>query len=165
MATPDPSTWKLPRLRIDRDGAWFHEGEEVTHAGMLANMRSSLDRDAQGHYLQIGPVRVPVEVEDAPFVVLRVELAGDQLMMTLNDLSRDLLAPDTIRFGADGAPYCRVKGARFEARCSRAAAYQFLQHVESDESGGTASLLLGDRRYPLPGLGADGSRCATSAPQ
>jgi len=28
MASSDPSTWKLPRLRIDRDGDWFHEGEE-----------------------------------------------------------------------------------------------------------------------------------------
>jgi len=33
MTTPaDPSTWKLPRLRIDREGAWFHEDEEITHA-------------------------------------------------------------------------------------------------------------------------------------
>jgi len=156
MATPEPSTWKLPRLRIDRDGAWFHEDEEVTHEGILANLRSNLLADAQGHYLQVGPVRVPVEVEDAPFVILRVEREGDRLLLTLNDLGREPLAPDTLRFGADGAPYCRVKGARFAARMSRAAAYQLLQHVESDETGRAARLLLGDRCYPLlPAEGQD----------
>jgi len=153
MATPDPSTWKLPPLRIDRDGAWFHEDEEVTHEGILANLRSNLQVDAQGHYLQVGPARVPVEVEDAPFVILRVERDGDRLLLILNDLSREPLAPDTLRFGADGAPYCRVKGARFAARLSRAAAYQLLQHVESDAEGGRATLALGAARYELPGAG------------
>ena len=71
---PDPSTWTLPRLRIDRDGAWFHDDAEVTHAGILANLCDNLRVDVEGHYLQIGPVRVPVEVEDAPFVVERVEV-------------------------------------------------------------------------------------------
>ena len=153
MATPDPSTWKLPRLKIDRDGAWFHEDEEVTHEGILANLRSNLLADVEGHFLQIGSLRVPVEVEDAPFVILRVESEGDRLLLTLNDLSREPLAPDTLRFGADGVPYCRVKGARFAARLSRAAAYQLLQHVQSDEAGGAAALVLGHRRYPLAGLG------------
>lgn len=158
-ATADPSAWKLPRLRVDRDGAWFHEDEEVTHAGILANLRSNLRVDAEGHYLQIGPVRVPVEVADAPFVVVRVEREGERVMMTLNDLSREPLAPETLTVTTDGVPYCRVKGAVFAARFSRAAAYQFLQHVECDEAG-RASLVLGDRRYPL---GPEETRtCASS---
>lgn len=155
MTTPDPSTWTLPRLRIDRDGAWFHEAEEVTHEGMLAGLRSNLCQDAEGHYLQIGPVRVPVEVEDAPFVVLRVERAGDRLTLTLNDLTREALAPDTLRFGADRVPYCQVKDGRFEARWSRAATYQLLQHVQYDEEGATANLLVGTQRHPLPDLDTD----------
>ena len=79
MASSDPSTWKLPRLRIDRDGGWFHEGEEVCHEGILASLRQGLQVDAAGHFLQIGPVRVPVEVEDAPFAVVRFEADGDWL--------------------------------------------------------------------------------------
>jgi hypothetical protein len=155
MAAAEASTWTLPRLRIDRDGAWFHEGEEVTHEGILASLRSALFRDAEGHYLRIGPVRVPVEVDDAPFLILRVERDGNRLVLTLNDLTREALAPDTLRFGADGAPYCRVKDGEFEARWSRAATYQLLQHVECDESGAAANLLVGARRHPLPGLDTD----------
>jgi hypothetical protein len=152
MAMFDPSPWTLPRLRIDRDGVWFHDDEEVTHERMLADLRNNLSRDAEGHFLQIGSVRVPVEVEDAPYVVLRVEHDGDRLMLTLNDLTREALAPDSLRFDADAVPHCRVKDGRFEARWSRAATYQLLQHVQVDEPGTTANLLVGARRHPLPDL-------------
>jgi len=153
MATTDPSKWTLPRLAIDREGVWFHDGEEVTHPGMLTTLWSDLRRDAQGHFLQVGVVRVPVEVEDTPFVVVRAVRAGDRLTMILNDLSRDTLAPETLRFADNGTPYCTVKGGAFEARWTRAATYQLLQHVESDESGENGTLVLGDRRHALPGLG------------
>ncbi len=157
MAAPDPPSFALPRLRVDREGAWLHDGEEVTHAGILANLRDNLRADAVGHYLQVGRVRVPVEVEDAPFLILRVERDGDRLMLTLNDLMREPLAPATLRFGPGGVPYCQVKDGRLEARLTRAAAYQLLQCVECDDAGGAATLMLGDARYPLPDLGAGAS--------
>ncbi len=152
MAPSDPSTWKLPRLRIDRDGNWFHEDVEVTHAGILDNLWGNLRVDAQGHFIQIGPVRVAVEVEDAPFVAVRVEREGDRLALTLNDMSREPLVVETLTFKSGGVPYCRVKDGRLTCRLSRAATYQLLQHVEQDEGSGGATLVLGGRRYPLPGL-------------
>ena len=155
MPTSDPSTWKLPHLGITRDAAWLHDGEEVTHAGILAALWSGLRVDAAGHYLQIGPLRVPVEVEDAPFVVLRVEDEGDRLMLTLSDLGREPLAPDALRFAPGGVPYCRVKDGRFDARLSRAATYQLLRHVEPDVDQDSATLVIGGARYRLPGLAGD----------
>ncbi len=155
-ATPtpptDPSTWTLPRLRIDRDGIWYHDDAEVTHAGILANLRENLRVDAEGHYLQIGPVRVPVEVEDAPFVVERVEVEGSGLAATLNDLTREPLALDTLRVDERGIPRCRVKNGRFDARLSRAATYQLLQRAEHPDAGGPAALVVSGRRYLVPGL-------------
>jgi hypothetical protein len=149
--TPDPSTWTLPRLRIDREGVWFHDDAEVTHAGIVANLRENLQVDERGHYLQIGPARVPVEVEDAPFVVERVEAQGEQLVATLNDLSREPVALDTLRVDERGIPRCRVKDGRFDARLGRAATYQLLLHVVTDP-GAEPALVLGGRRYPVPGL-------------
>jgi hypothetical protein len=150
MTPADPSAWKLPRLRITRDGEWLHDDEEITHPGIVANLRDNLRVDEHGHYLEIGPVRVPVEVADAPFVIVRVEPEGGQLVLTLNDLSREPLAVTTLRFGEGGVPYCRVKGGRFEARLSRAATYQLLERAEYDEAGGAATLVLGAVRHPLP---------------
>ena len=148
---PDPSTWTLPRLRIDREGVWFHDDAEVTHAGIVANLRENLQVDERGYYLQIGPARVPVEVEDAPFVVERVEAQGEQLVATLNDLSREPVALDTLRVDERGIPRCRVKDGRFDARLGRAATYQLLLHVVTDP-GAEPALVLGGRRYPVPGL-------------
>jgi len=149
--TPDSSTWTLPRLRIDREGVWFHDDAEVTHAGIVANLRENLQVDERGHYLQIGPARVPVEVEDAPFVVERVEAQGEQLVATLNDLSREPVALDTLRVDERGIPRCRVKDGRFDARLGRAATYQLLLHVVTDP-GAEPALVLGGRHYPVPGL-------------
>ena len=149
MASSDPSTWKLPRLRIDRDGGWLHEGEEVSHEGILASLREGLQVDADGHFIQIGQVRIPVEVEDAPFAVVRFEADGDGFALCLNDESREALDPGSLRLRAGDVPYCRVKGGRFEARFIRAAAWQLLQRVEAQPEGGAPRLLVGGVRYAL----------------
>jgi len=149
MASSDPSTWKLPRLRIDRDGGWFHEGEEVTHEGILTSLRQGLQVDSAGHYFQIGPVRVPVEVEDAPFVVVRFEADGEGWALWLSDGSRETLDPATLTLRGGEVPYCRVKDGSFEARFSRAATWQLLQSVEAEPGGGPPTLAVSGRRYPL----------------
>lgn len=149
MASSDPSTWTLPRLRIDRDGGWLHEGEAVSHEGILASLREALQVDADGHFIQIGPVRVPVEVEDAPYAVVRFETDGDSFALWLSDGSREALDAASLRLRAGDVPYCRVKDDRFEARFSRAAAWQLLQQVEVQPEGGAPTLTVGGRRYAL----------------
>src|SRR5207247_3079104 len=67
-----PEGWTLPNLRIDRDGDWYDDDVQVTHPGILANLRGNLRKDGQGYFLQTR-VRIPVVVEDAPWVVTRVE--------------------------------------------------------------------------------------------
>jgi uncharacterized protein len=151
MPPGGPSTWKLPRLRIDRDGGWLHEGEEVSHEGILASLRQGLQVDAGGHFLQIGQVRVPVEVEDAPFAVIRFEPDGDGYVLSLNDGSSEALDPATLALREGDVPYCRVKGGRFAARFNRAAAWQLLQRVEAKPGGASATLAVGGVRYPLGG--------------
>jgi uncharacterized protein len=149
MVSSDPSTWKLPQLRIDRDGGWLHEGEEVSHEGILASLRQGLQVDVAGHFLQIGPVRVPVEVEDAPFAIVRFEADGDGFAVWLNDGSREALNPASLRLREGDVPYCRVKDGRFAARFSRGAAWQLLQHVEAQLEDGPPTLAVGGRRYAL----------------
>ena len=143
MSAPDPSKWTLPRLTVDREGEWFHEGQEITHPGILASLMRSLRRDGTGYFIQAGPVRIPVEVADAPFVVVRVETAGPALGLTINDGTQETLDPSTLRLTAAGIPYCRIKGGQFEARLSRAAAYQLGQLIEYDEGTGAAVLRVG----------------------
>jgi hypothetical protein len=152
-APSDPSaSWTLPRLAIDADGAWLSEGVEVTHPGILANLRSNLRQDDAGAYLQVGPVRVPVELADTPYVVVRVEMADAGATVILNDLSREALDLDTLVFGPGDIPYCRVLGGRFEARFNRGAAWELLQHVEHDPETGATDLVLPGLRRPIPAV-------------
>jgi len=150
MSPIDPAQWELPRLTINREGEWLHEGEEITHPGILANLRGSLRRDEAGYFIQAGPVRIPVEVADAPFVVTRIEPDGQTLRLTLNDGTEEPLDPATLRLTSGEVPYCRVRGGRFEARLSRAAAYQLGQLVEYDEQTGRAVLHVGGTAHRLP---------------
>ena len=145
---PPASESKLPRLRIDVDGAWYDDDVEITHAGILANLRSTLKRDAQGYFIQTR-VRIPVEIEDVPFVVSRIERRGNTLHAFLNDSTETDIDPATLRVGRDDVPYCAVKNGTFEARLSRAAAFQMLALAEYDETTGRGALRLGGREYPL----------------
>jgi hypothetical protein len=75
MTLPPPDPIRDPALsgafRIDRDGAWRHEGVEVTHPGVLRNLFANLRSDGEDYYLQVGSRRVPVQVDDTAFVVVR----------------------------------------------------------------------------------------------
>jgi uncharacterized protein len=143
-----PNQWKLPDLRIDRDGEWYDEGVQITHAGVLANLRGNLRRDADGYFIQTR-VRIPVRVDDVPWVITRVERAGNGLRAWVNDGSEEVLDPATLRIGAGDAPYAAVKGGAFEARFDRAAAWQLLQLAEYDEASGAGTLKLPGGDWPL----------------
>ena len=150
MADPRPELpqgWTLPALRIDADGDWWDGDVQITHAGILGNLRGNLTRDAEGYFIQTR-VRIPVQVADAPFVVERIERRGDTLRAWLNDGSEQDVDPATLRIGRGDVPYCGVARG-FEARLSRAAAYQLLALAEYDERSGRGALRLGAREYPL----------------
>jgi hypothetical protein len=142
-----PQGWTLPTLRIDRDGDWWDGDVQITHAGILGNLRGSLKRDGDGYFIQTR-VRIPVEVADAPFVVERIERQGDTLRAWLNDGSEQEVDPATLRIGRGDVPYCGIARG-FEARLTRAAAYQLLALAEYDERSGRGALRLGAREYPL----------------
>ena len=148
MSATPPSEWKLPDLRVDRDGDWYDEGVQVTHPGILANLRGTLRRDADGYFIQTR-VRIPVRVDDVPFVIVRAERRGDDLHAVLNDGTEELLDPSTLRVGADEVPYGGVKRGAFEARFSRAAAWQLLQLAEHDEASGASVLRVRGSAWPL----------------
>ena len=150
-AGPGPvpeSQWTLPKLRVDVDGDWYDDDVEVTHPGVLTNLRANLRRDAAGYFIQTR-VRIPVTVDDVPWVVTRLEARGDRLHAFLNDGSETDVDPATVRLGEGEVPYCTVKGGAFEARFSRAATFQLLALAQYDERTGRGTLRLGGRDFVL----------------
>lgn len=147
---------KTPPMKIDKEGRWFYQGEEITHRKTYLLYCRSLTRDESGGIiLRIGGEECPVEVEDAPFVVMTVEIisagpgAEEDIWLTLNDETREKLIPETLRIGPDNIPYCQVRNGLFEARFSRNA-YQILApHVQLDEKENRFFLSLNTKKYFL----------------
>ena len=125
----------------------------MTHPGILANLRGNLHKDGEGYFIQTR-VRIPVRVDDMPWVVTRLERRGDQCGRTRtpvairNRLVRSAMYKASIN-GAGDIPYCAVKGGAFEARLSRPATFQLWALADYDEASGRGALRLGGREYPL----------------
>jgi hypothetical protein len=138
-------------FRIDREGAWHHEGVEVTHPGVLRNLYTNLRADGEAYHLQAGPLRVPVHVDDTPFVVVRAERGPEPgaVLLHLSDGSQEPLDVDTLVLDRRDTPYCRVKDGRFPARLSVSAWLQLAADLEADRGSGELVLVLGDRRIVL----------------
>jgi hypothetical protein len=147
-APPDVSLAGV--FRIDREGAWRHEEVEVTHPGVLRNLYANLRVDSTGHYLQAGPLRVPVQVDDAPFVVVRAQTDDPRAIdIHLSDGTRETLDPATLSLDERGIPHCRVKGGQFGARLSVAAWLQLAEKLETEPTSRNVVLTLGDKRIIL----------------
>ncbi|MBI5968089.1 MAG: DUF1285 domain-containing protein, partial [Deltaproteobacteria bacterium] len=104
-------------LRIDKEGRWFFDNEEITHRKTYLLFSRNLTRDESGRFiLRIGQEECFVEVEDAPFVVKTLQfIPADggglkSIWLILNDETRELLAPETLRIGSKNVLYCRVRG-------------------------------------------------------
>ena len=147
---------KTPPMKIDKEGRWFYQGEEITHRKTYLLYCRSLTRDESGRMiLRVGREECPVEAEDAPFVVMTIEFvpaaAGEEeaLWITLNDETRERLIPETLRIAPDHVPYCRVRNGLFEARFSRNAYQLLVPHIRMDEKENRFFLPLNGKKYLL----------------
>jgi hypothetical protein len=124
-------------IRFGRDGVWYADGEPIPNPRITALFSRHLVRQDDGSYrIEIGFDRAPVEIEDTPYVVQRVD--GDPehgFRVELNDGSREPLAAETLAISADHVLYCRVKDGGERARFLRPAYYQLSSHFEEGAPG------------------------------
>lgn len=67
---PEPRNFEM---RIDRNGAWYHQGSPINRKELVCLFASVLRREADGSYWLETPVeRGRIEVEDAPFVAVEM---------------------------------------------------------------------------------------------
>jgi hypothetical protein len=134
-------------IEIRADGTWWHQGGRMTREALVRLFASVLRKDADGlTYLVTPGEKILVRVEDAPFLAVRVDRAGEGRAQTLVFTTNmgDVVAagPDhPIRVRTDPEtqeprPYVRVRG-RLEARILRAPFYEMVEWAEErgDKSG------------------------------
>ncbi|MGB9699510.1 MAG: hypothetical protein ACPL5I_09005 [Thermodesulfobacteriota bacterium] len=143
-------------LRIDKEGRWFFQEEEITHWRTYLLFNRNLIRDENGKLkVRIGQEECPVEPEDAPFVVksLDFNLGPDgelkSITLILNDESREELNPETLFIGRENVLYCLVRKQTFTARFSRNAyqlLFPFIHHAAEENR---FFLVIDGQKYEL----------------
>lgn len=142
-------TFRDPKLKLDREGNWFSDGEEITHPRTAKLFSRSVRRTPEGTYqVVVGEECCPVEVEDTPFMVRRVDFLPDRVWITLNDDSEEDLDLTSLEIGKGNVLYCRVKGGEFPARFLRPAYYHFASRVEYNEAD-RYHIEMNGRKHPV----------------
>lgn len=141
--------YQRPTLRIDKQLRWWYEEEEILHPRLLTFLRRNLryERDT-GFFLEDQDGRVPVEVEDTPFLAHDFSVEGKDVSVRLPNEETRSLEAGSFRIGSNGGMYARVLPEGFEVRFSRQAQENLLQRhlIEKD---GEFFLQLRDRLVPI----------------
>lgn len=146
---PPVHLWNPPHSRdiqmeIRRDGSWWHEGTKIKRERLVKLFSRILRKDPDGQIYLVTPYeKVIVHVEDAPFVAVRVDRAGEpdmrQTLAFTTNLGDVALAglehpirvetdPDT----QEPSPYILVRGG-LEAKLSRPVFYELANMAEAFE--------------------------------
>ncbi len=131
----DTRAAQVSGIRIDREGLWFYEDNEIQRRDIVRFFCQNLHQDnAGGYFIEIGAQRCHVRVEDTIYTVWAVyrDHSDECIRLLLSDDSVEELDPKTLRVGLNNILYCKVKGARFDARFSSSAYYRLADHIEYD---------------------------------
>lgn len=142
MAAP-PEICISGAFRIRADGTWLHDGRAIARAELVRLFASVLRREASGRYFLVTPAeKVPVTVDDAPFVAVAMEAAGEgagsEIRLDTNIGDRVILAagyPLILRGTADSPrPYVAL-GDGLEALVARSVYYELAARAQPGPSG------------------------------
>ena len=125
--TPPPvEHWNPPLsgemdLRIARNGVWRHNGTPIQREALVRLFASVLRCDEDGRHYLVTPVeKWRIQVDDAPFLAVRLDASGSspdqRLIFTTNVGDVIIAGPDHPLFveyrtpGGEPAPYLLVRG-------------------------------------------------------
>lgn len=151
-------------IRIDRSGAWHHEGRRMEREALVKLFARVLRREADGSYVLVTPAeKLAIRVEDTPFLAvdLDVDPGPPRLVRFLTNLGEvvplDAAHPLRIADADDHAfvPYVTVRPG-IEARLTRALAESLVHLAEARDgvvgiaSGGQFFVIGRDASAELP---------------
>ena len=153
-ASPSGATARLQTIcgdldmRIARDGTWFYHGSPIGRKRLVKLFASVLRREDDGHYYLVTPVEMGrVEVDDAPFVAVAMDVSGDgpgQRLTFRTNIDEEVVADDAHPIRVDHnqwtgepSPYVLVRDG-LEALIGRAVYYDLVERgVEKEVEGET----------------------------
>ena len=132
-------------MRIARDGSWFYLGTPIGRKPMVKLFSSIIRRDGDEYFLVTPVEKVGIQVDDAPFVVvsLQVEGAGEAQVLRFTSNVEDEVeagAQHPLRFAIDPltqepSPYVLMR-SNLEALILRSVFYQLVELTQPHELDG-----------------------------
>jgi hypothetical protein len=149
-------------MKIRADGVWFYAGTPIGRMPLVKLFASVLRKDDDGkHYLVTPAEKVDVDVADAPFLAVEMEVQGsarEQSLIFRTNVDDIVTAgPEhPIRFAVEPGslglkPYLHVRG-RLEALVTRALYYDLVELAVEENREGARQLGLwsGGVFFPMP---------------
>lgn len=150
---------RVPEFAIARDGTWFHRGSPVKREALVRLLAGLLRRQGDGHVLQTPDQRIRVDVEDAPFVAVELDVRNpgpdQELEFRLSHGDRVRLDPEhPLRMrggrGEDAAPrpYLLLDGG-LEALLHRNVFYRLVDLAVCEPEAGRLGIRSCGAFFPL----------------
>lgn len=133
-------------MRIAGDGTWYYLNSPIGRKPLVRLFSTVLRRDDDGRYYLVTPVeKCAIEVEDAPFIAVHMDIEGsgrDQHISFRTNVDDDVTVDEVhpLRFEAEAGtgglkPYVLVRG-RLEALVARPVFYDLVEAGTVEQVGG-----------------------------
>jgi len=126
------ATQGLPPLFLSRSGAFYQEGEEISHERTALLLHRSLVRAGHGFIVRIDKEELDVIVEDLPRFVRSFDSSTG--IMALSNGESEKLDPATLRIRADDSMACTLSDG-LEAVFLSGAYYEITKNVREGSNG------------------------------
>ena len=128
---------------INAQGEWWYEGSRIVHPEVLNLFKSSLtvDKESGEFFIDYKGKRAPVKVAKTPYFIRDAEIKRDsdgslcQVILEVDDGSRETLVPETLRLDDEGVLQVTVKAGQFAARCLQTAHFRLAELLQEDGAG------------------------------
>ena len=137
-------------MHIARDGTWYHEGGPITRLALAQLFSGILRLEEDGRYYLITPVeKWAIQVEDVPFVAVRMDVQGqgaEQQLRFFTSLEHEMVAsaehPISVTVDAETgepSPYILLR-SNLQALIHRNVFYQLVELAQENEVAGQTRL-------------------------
>lgn len=146
---------------IRTDGSWWHDGTRITRLPLVKLFASILRKDDDGETYLVTPVeKIKIEVEQAHFIAIRVDVEGEgenqRVFFTTNMdeiIEAGPLRPirvETNQETREPTPFVTVRG-RLEALMSRPVFYELVEHgvIQKDGADQELGVFAAGEFFPL----------------
>lgn len=143
---PPVSKWQPERvgnidIRIARDGTWYHEGEPFKRLALVKLFATVLRLDPDGFCLVTPAERLLIEVEDAPFLAIDLDVRGadkqTELLFTTSvddHVVADAAHPIRVdQHNGEPRPYIMIRDG-LEALINRPVFYRLVEHAVQEDN-------------------------------